>query len=670
MATAPVAQEEQKQKEALVYSDEELKYRSFLTDRLQRAFDARNKTYTEFNDMTYAEYWDSNAKAANSYTAPKVNEEDVRVVTGTTEEKEVTLLSNTLNYNLEPDIEAYGKNDEHITELGNNMEDMVRKSRQVERPTYDEKKVVIYKELFDQGTVFVEEQFLEINIPRKKLNKLTWSEVAKIKDIKWEKRLDLVMKYCNSNLITGLNVYLGNIREFFMFYQPFVFTRELRPRAEMEAIYGKWERWQYIPEGISSVQDTTDTEKSYNDWSLEKVSTGMVEVIKYQDKWANDYMIMINGVMMLPIHFPLEALLGTPEYTISKGDVQPISRNFAYSKSVPAKTKVDQAVYDEMLRLVILKTQQSFKPPIANNTGQTLSKRIFYPGAQTANIEPSKIAKLLDSTGVTNAEFNAIQFIKGIIDEKSVSPVFQGQAQSGQQTAREIVELKQASMMKLGLAILGIVNLEKSMVWLRLYNIIQNWTSPVDTAVDKLTNSIQNLYKSVTVDSEFDDGSKGQKIIEFTDKPIPDESQIMAEEKLMSMNTGKKIRKVYLNPEMLQTIVEYWYIEMTPTEKNTNELRRAMFEDMIRSGFEFFGPQAFNQEHLKERWATNANEDPERIFIQQSPMGAPGMPQSGQPMQTSGQPMQGGQGATMNQMSPRQTPNMQSPNSVTNLMNA
>ena len=79
----------------------------------------------------------------------------------------------------------------------------------------------------------------------------------------------------------------------------------------------------------------------------------------YQNKWTNEFMIWCNGVMMLPLGYPLTALNGKCEYTVIKLSVEPISEFFFYSKSIPAKTKVDQAIYDEMYRLMILKFRQS-----------------------------------------------------------------------------------------------------------------------------------------------------------------------------------------------------------------------------------------------------------------------------------------------------------------------
>ena len=141
------------------YSEREIAYRDYLIKRLTTAKNQRDTEHTEFDDMDFYTWYEENKKAANAYIPPKKNKSDTRIVTGTTQEKGITLLSALLNYNLEPNIEPFDRQDMPIRELGENMEDMVKKSRIME--DYDDKRVLIYKDLLDQGTCFVEEQWTE-----------------------------------------------------------------------------------------------------------------------------------------------------------------------------------------------------------------------------------------------------------------------------------------------------------------------------------------------------------------------------------------------------------------------------------------------------------------------------------------------------------------------------
>lgn len=598
------------------YSDEELAYRGELIRKMTISDAAKNSQHRELNDMNHQEYYDSNLRAANSYIPPKRNPEDTRVVTGTTEEKGNTLLSAVLNYNLEPNILAFDKEMMEVDELGRNIEDLVKKSREIEN--YDEKRVLIYKELLDQGTCFVEEQWVEETKITKKLTNDSWSDGVKVKSIKWSEKEEEGFVGCQTRLIRGDKVYLGNIREFQLSKQPYLFTVDVMSYSEAEKIYKNWDRWQYVPRKIVRTETSSST-SSYRDWTLETVQEDFVEVIKYQDKWSNEFMIMLNGVMMLPVGFPLEAISPSGDYTIAKGDVYPISQFFAYSKSIPAKTKVDQEVLDEMLKLIVLKTRKSFMPPLANNTGRVLSRKIMNAGEITNQVDPAKIQVIGDANGVSASEFSAYEFIKNIVDQKSVSPAFGGDASAGRQTATEILELKKQQMMKLGLVIFGIISLEKQLSWLRTYNILTNWTKEQDTRVNNLTGELEQVFKTIEVDSEMESTEMGKKIIEFNPQAGQySPEQIMAEEEMLSEVRRMPVRKTYLSPEIAK-MKNFYYITINPTEKDSSDLQRVMFKQDVSDSMQLFGPQTLNFPYLMKRFAVLSKQNPEKFFVKNVP---------------------------------------------------
>ena len=641
------------------YTEEEQEYRSQLIREMTYARDQREQNHDEFDGMTYTEWWESNIKAAAGYIPPKKNEQDVAIVTGTTKEKKNSLLSNILNFDFNSDIEAFDKDDRLILELGATMEDFIHKSRELERPIYEEKKPLIYGELLDQGTDFVEESWKEFALSNRDLDKFDWQSGVDMKAT-WKERIDTVYRFCDASPISGLNVYLGNIRQFHIELQPYVIIRRLRSREEAEAMYGNWERWENVPydlvRGSSDMQDADSVPFHY--WSLEPLEKNQVEEVKYFNLWSNNFMIMLNGVMMFPVRkekdqcrtFPLTAINGQHKYPIAKGDIEPISPHFAYSKSIPAKTKVIQQVFDEMLRGIVLSDRLYRQPPMANNTGRPLSKNIFYPATIHNGIDAAKLQPIGgERAGVSNSQLSAAQFVKEIIDGQSVTPIFEGQQGRGNQTAREVIELKRQSMLKVGLAILGIINLERQLSELRLNNILMHWMDE-DPKISGLKSNI------ITVQSKFENGEEGERIIELTNE-IPASEQIMAEEELLGRVRGKKIRKTVLSPKQVRKMARYWKITVTPVEKSTNELNKVLFKEYLADVLnlsQLTGRQV-NVEHLLDRHAILNGEDPEKIWLQ-----SPGMPMGMQQgmMQGMAQGMPGQQmpqGQVQQQMMPRQT---------------
>lgn len=615
--------------ERIKYTKEEIAFRSKCISEMEKAKEQRDQSYAEFDDMNFLNYWESNARAANGYMPPKVDEQDVRVTTSTTYEKKNALLANILNLNLEPDIEAYNVKDQQLVELGQNMEDLVRKSRKVE--FYDDlKRTDIYNEFISQGWVCVEDRFNEYRFKGKKLD---GEFDPKSEDgMKWREDIDKYYGQCEAQLILGPNLYLGNIRESDIQKQPYVIVRRIMSRSEAESLYGKWFRWKNVPNEFQKLTNEEETDDlAYNDWTLEAFQKGFVEELRYFNRWTNDFQVFLNGMMMFPVYkngtFPLSGINGQCKYPLAFSVAEKIS-NFAYGKSIPAKTKVDQALLDEMFKAVVIKTRKSYMPPLANNSGERLSKRIFWAGNITDDIDAEQIKEIGINQGVSPAEFNALQFMQGVISNKSVDPIMEGQS-AGKRTATEIEEMKKQSMISIGLTILGVVSLERQLAHLRVMNVITNWTKPMNNDLKK------KIYQSFSIESDFEDGNKGVKEIEFSEE-LPSDMQVEAEENIKKMTTGKNYRKVYINPKTLKQMELTWFIEINPTQKTSNALRRAQFEETIQKMLALFAPlgKMPNIEYLSEKWAQHAELDPERIWQQQEqglpmpqgPAGPQGMP--------------------------------------------
>lgn len=606
------------------YKEEEKKYRNFLIKRIEDAKTQRDNPWTELDDMNYLTYWENNNKTGNSYNPPKKNSNDVRLTSGVVLEKENSLVTSLLNLNLKSNIEVYDKNDLPIYRLGELMEDMIEKAKQVD--LYEKKKIGIYREAVRQGTWYVNVMNEDVYCLDKEMNDFDNSVITQ--DIKWKEKRYKKESKITINLVDGRKVYLGNFKQNNIDEQPYIAIVDILSIAEAESIYGKWDRWENVPKDKveKSIISDTDGNSDYGDWTLLESLDGFIERIIYQDAFNNEVQILLNGVEMLPSKFPLKESGISPsgKYTIAKGDLEIISEFFALSKSTSAKTGVDQATFDEMVRYMILKTRQSFSPPYINNTGRVLSRDIFLPGKVTSNIGTDELKPLIEAKGVTTPEFNAMTFLKKIIDDKSISPVFQGQSLQGRQTATEIIELKKQTMMKIGLAIYGIVNFEMRLNELVRDNILFHWTKLQDTRLDEVKNNLEELYQTNTMTGVLENGQDGKKIIEFTtdkEKLNRTSEQILKEEEILSKDIyHEPVRKVYMNPKILRTLPYRWYMTIVPSEKNSSELDRILFVQDITQGINLFGREAFNQGYLKEQWAIRTKMDPNKLFIKEQPI--------------------------------------------------
>lgn len=638
----------------MVYSPDEMQFRDMLINLAMISRQRRDTSHEEFDGMTYVEWWDKNNKIRNGYIEPKENQSDINATTGTAREKTNTMLAALLNLSLEPNIECYDKQDIPNQELGKLMEDLERKSREMEIPDYDYKIIKIYDEFLTQGTVHTVERFTEFKVPEITVKKLNMSSMEKMRI---EEGIDKVYKLCDTELLVGLNVYPGNVREPSVEKQPFYFVRRLRSMAEAKALYGDWERWGNVPTLKRDFFAVANDYRPYNNWTLVGFRENYVEDLDFYDKWNNQWMKLLNGTLMFPVRkvkekyitMPLSSLLGICEYPVVKGDNESMP-NFYYSRSVPSKTRVEQELLDEFIKAAVKKTRQSYKPPMANNTGQEISSDIFDEATIWDDVDATKLTRIIESEGVTSSEYNMLQFTKKMIDEKSITPIVEGQIPEGRTTATQIVETRKAAMQKLGLTIQGIVNFEKRRCLLRIWNILTHWTLPTKLS-DGLANA-KNQYRSITATTKGELG-EGKRVVKMTTE-LPEQGQIEAESKLLANMNSKNVM-TYVNPEELRKTIEWtWKIIVTPVPKQDTALKVAQFSDFVKNALALSGAlgMKLRGEEVLTRYAILNQEDPTKIFDFSSAL-APPMAQ-GVPGQMPPQGM--AQSLTSQQLKPRPLP--------------
>ena len=621
------------------YTDKESQYRSWLLATLERDRNRRESPHIEFNGLTYTQNYRANMLAANSYTPPRANAEDTQVVTGTTREKVLAIVSSVLNLNFESKFMAFNQDDIEDEELAEAMTDCVERSLKLEM--WDDKKLYAYFEMAVQGDCYMEEQWVDEMITEKK--KINISDVTEslMKDYKADYKHKVTISGARRSLIPGTQVYKGSMTERDFTNQPHIFTREVRPYEVAKSIYGKLPRWKNVPRRLVTVGSNFANDFPYGiNWRLETTEVETCEIIKYQDKWNDEYQLIINGVMMLPVGFPLP--WNYPQYNIIQGRLEPIGAFFSESKSIPTKTKLDQEILDEMYRLAVLKTQKSFMPPIANYSTNILARSAFLPGKVNNNMQKGDIEVLGGNPQMYSmqpSEFDMIKLVKQFIDEKSIAPIISGQQQGGDPTATEINTTMQQAKQQLGLLIFGFIQFHQNADLLRLYNLLDNLTQPIDTKLEKVANGVteKNVFRSMSINKQINGKGMGTKIIDFTEKhkkpyELMDEEEGTVRDpktlKPISSNPPKRpIKRLQVSPSAVRSIQYTWHNEVVAKERDTTISDRISFEDRLTKAYQLWGPQSVNADYAQTQWAHKVDLDPHEFFQkQQNPLNSQ-MPQ-------------------------------------------
>lgn len=581
--------------------------------RIQKAiFDMktmRDQPHDEFDGQTYLQYCEANRKGSNTYIEPKKNKEDTNFASGTIRQKMMAYLASLNNLDLTADVQAFDEQNQENKVLGEAVEDITWEVGQQDND--DEKKLLRQYELLEQGTVFVEEGW---EVRNKKAKTTVGKFDGTLGSVSWTARKKKDYEGCTRKIMMGENVYLGDIRQFDMHLQPRIATVEIVSWEEAKSKYGDWERFQYVPKVVTQTLTDKNGGTLYSPVHFyDHTLKNEVEIIKYQDAWNDEFMVLCNGVMMHPVGYPLSAETPTGGYTVVKQVYEVINSHFAYGKSLVARMKTNAAILDEMMRMAVLKTQKSFAPAMANNTGRVLTSRIFAPGKITIGIDPTRLQPI-DPNGrpVEGAEFNMIEMLQRNIDRSSVDPSYQGQNSSGTQTATQVLELQRQAKLMIGLTVFVASLLEQKLTWARLDYILKYWFAPTEQFRNEYGGEgFLNRYRSVNRPKMIPGAGMGRKITRLADQ-IPADQEIYDAEEAIS-TPEEPIRIVYLSPELIKSSRYMWYISVVPKEKKTDALSKVMFGEMMDKAMAYFGPN-LNQQYMQERFAEHWNENPNKMF--------------------------------------------------------
>ncbi len=590
------------------YTEAEAKERCFDFYRLFQCSQVRESSLPQFDGMGYSRWNETNEMADISYLAPKKNKGDTRITSGVTHEKDTSEVSFYLTMDFEGSVRVFYKNKE-LVEYGTTLTKTVRKSREDEN--YDGKRYGNYRNITAQGTSFIREEYNEYWIPNKlitgkidpnRLDKVQWIDKG------WIKAAAL----CESTLVDGKKVFMEDIRQPDIQKQPGVYTVEYIPRENLAAIWKDVPRWKNVPFYVTPTAISLGTLSQgsiYSDWIWGEIDYNKCEVIRVYRPFAQRYSIYINGVPMLPAGFPLKAVSPSGLIPISKGDLD-IMNMFAYSKSTPSKTKIDQAIFDEILQNMVMKQRQSAMVPRANLSSRIVTPDMFLGGRIISNLDPKDLPPLIESPGITASDFSFYETFKAHIDSKSLSSIMEGNADTKDMTKAEYMDQQRKAVLKMGGKLDGIIQWEKQMLRLRTVNLIAHCAQEDDE---------NGGYKSISMEDTMFDGTKGMNTINFQTPNLKTPEEIHDEEQEYEQQNGAPIAYTYIDPKlMLESLNDpdyYFCYDIVPVDKNNDTLTQMHFVAMITQAANLFGMDSLQVDNLKKRYAQVMGEAYDDLFL-------------------------------------------------------
>ena len=603
------------------YTEEETTYLGNLRKRLKYAQERRDEPHEEFDGMPYITYWQSNERWANTYIRPKRDKAEIRFQSGTLRTKLFSFLSSLKALNLKPDLIAYDKNNLLLSGITTGMEDIIEKTEEMEND--EEKQTLRQYELLKHGTIFVEDVWEVKQVVDKELTK--GFKVGEFKKRSWKVKKTMSEGKPVRTILTGIKVYLGDLKTYLLKDQPFFFTVTTMPYEKAEKIYGEWEMWDFVTRKKMPFEASVIETEVTKQWHLQEPPKGEVEIIKYQDLPNNEYQILINGIPMFPLGFPLP---WGRFYNVEQQNLEPIRYDFAYGKSFVFKNKNNVALSDELTRLGLLKSWKSLLPPLINTSNRYINQSVMMPGRITMGADLAGALKpVYDGDvagGVTGNEFTMMREISRTIDQNTASQTASGQPEQGNPTATEVVTLRREGMRMMGITIAASALLEKKLALLRLNILLKEWFNPLDTVVDSARGVLKEKYRIVSSSRTIDDEGQGIRFVVPTDREFtPD--QVRAEEDKLEDELNMPIRMILIKPKELAQAGFTWFATVNPKPKTSDDLAKLMFKGMVSDGVALGLP--FNPAYIQQEFAKVWEQDPNRLFLSEQPQ--PIQPQEG-----------------------------------------
>lgn len=652
----------------IIYSSEEETYLAFRHQRIISARDMRDAPRDEWDRMPYLTYFSVLKHADDQFVAPRKNAQDTSINLGTIRDKDTSLVEYAMSHDFEPIATVYDDNEDTYEELAETGEDLVRKSLMLD--DWRDKSKLIYRSMVAFGTALVEDIYVQRWVIDKTLKNGFKAGMGSEK-AEWEQRMKLQYDGCQAKLWDQRKCYPGDIRKFFMNGpqgQPYFVTVEYESYDMVKQLYGNWDRWKYVPNFVVSTPEISSALVYAPWWTMRPISMNYVEIVKYFDPIANEFAITLNGVDMLPLMkkktmedgvektlisgFPLTEISPSGLIPFAKYDMEPM-HDFFYSKGQPAKMRVTAEIENMLMKLFLIMFKQKAKPTMGNKSGRQFGSEVTDAGTVISDIRDGDLFPVLPNyTGAVPADFTFFENVKKELDKNSVERSWQGMSatQSDDTATKDLNDQKAQTTLKVAAMFDGIISGNKQLYWLRIFNIMKNWTKPIDSRVDIYQKQIKMVYRTVTVSAESHGGERvGKKIVFTTDTPklkkgkkrasLDDSFGVMDDEKKHKDEYGSDVRITYLNPELFASMKTMWYFDCVPVPNSTDPLSYMVFAKQIQDATMFFGPQSLNVKKLKHRFAALTGNDFDTWFLNEKDLALQqatqppgnGVPNSSQP---------------------------------------
>lgn len=520
--------------------------------RFKRMQEERDKKRREFDGVNLRTYVNNSVDAYNGIVSDELKEtkEDWQSILWDHKTRGKVKTTIAMIVGMRPFMSVTGKNRESH-EYASDMFEVYEDSWKNENGAYK-----LYQQALDaciKGTVIVEEVYQEEKVKRKEIISID-QETGKVK-FKEKEVIKGGYGCVKANIVPILDFYPNeNSAEI----EHDCAVVKLYTEAAFKNKYGKYPNAKHVKPG------TFVTGNGTNDMLYKSISDRketLIEVVRYYNEDVDEFVILANGFWINPQDGDACSPLPFDHKRLpfAKTVFELADVDCFYGKSLPDLMHGEQDADNALQRLMLDQEILKGNRPILLGMGIDIESFQLYPGKPIKMTGDVNQMKEMDLQGASQSGFEFLRLLKSNSDiNTSIDPTAQG-VHSGRKTARETVILDENSKRNSGPFQLHIYKLLFDRAKLRVENIKQFYTSPLQYSV------LKDKYGKPVLDSK---GKKKETVPEYR--------------KVTVAKAGKAPRWVTVRPEIKGCEFDLRFVEdfeVTDNRSYRIEMAKALLDE-------------------------------------------------------------------------------------------
>ncbi len=455
-------------------------------------------------------------------------------------------------------------------------------------------------------------------------------------DLQFEEKT-IIEKLLTTKEVKLEDFYPGNmrVRVSRMKEMPDCVWRKVMRYNDFRAEFNGWKEAIYVLPG-GNLTDETFFGDLVSD-AVRYENSELVEVIRYYNREADQFIILANGVWVNPIGKDVVSPLpfNHKELPFWGFVSEPFAADFFYGKSVPDKMKDEQDAVNALYNMMIDQGFISANPIILTGSPDSIDDPDLTPGKINYIGGDMNSIKEVAFSGPNASLFNLINLMSSSLEQSSVDSV-QGGSASDAKTATAVQEAAQAASRIFSLFLTFMLHGYKQHGRLRAKNNMQFLTTPTTLKAylgEKDAARFEEEYKPFSIkDAKLSNGQTGTRIIEM----VPQSElykKLAIRKNEQNQLEDQNIEKFYITPEYIRDFEVDVEVIADSSLKQTPEMERAL-ELEFQQTVAMLYPDKANRDAMFDDFLDVFKKDRDRLKNppqMQQPMPMPGA-QGGQPM--------------------------------------